>query len=138
ASAELVGVRGWQVLVGRLKGSAEVATSVVLPGRLHTELAGSIGAFSRPVPVGVSLTDTDTFAEVLDRVARAAGEATSWQDYLGDTPALGVGFVSADAAPRIEAGGVVFSARDAVLAADGHAAAFEWVRIGDSGRATPV
>lgn len=137
-SPELLVLAGWQALLARLSGSADVDVVAVLPGRLHAELSGSIGAFARAVPVRMSGTETDTFAEVLDRVARAAGEATSWQDYVGNTAGSAVGFLSADAMAPMEAGGVTFSARELVLATDGPTVALEWVQAGDAAPGTLV
>jgi hypothetical protein len=136
---ELVALAAWHVLLGLVSGSNDVAVSVVLPGRLHTELVGSVGALARPVPVRASLAETTTFAEVLDRVARAAGEAASWQDYVpADATAPGAGFVAVDAMSRVDGGDMAFASRNLTLATDGHAVALEWVRVGETQRGTLV
>jgi amino acid adenylation domain-containing protein len=130
---ELVALAAWHVTLRLISGSETIDVVAVLPDRLHAELEGSVGALARPVPVRASLAEEDTFAEVLDRVARAAAEASSWQDYAPELPANTVGFVAASAT---NANG--FSPRELTLAADGSAVALEWVRAGDAAVATIV
>ena len=135
---ELVALAAWQVLLRLVSGTSPLDVAAVLPGRLHAELAGSVGALARPVPVRVALAETDTFAEALDRVARAAGEASGWQDYASEAAAAGAGFVAADAMARVDAGDLTFAPSDVTLAADGHAVALEWANRGGTPRAAVV
>jgi amino acid adenylation domain-containing protein len=136
-SSELFVLTAWQVLLGLLSRSHEVSVGVVLPGRQHAELAGAIGAFTRPVPVHAPLGDGPTFAEALDRVARAAAESTGWQDYRGTELALPtVGFAAADALGRVAADGVAFSVAQAAPAGDGQSLMLALSEANDGWEAT--
>jgi amino acid adenylation domain-containing protein len=137
-SGELFVLTAWQVLLGLLSGSNEVHAAVVLPGRQHAELAGAIGAFARPVPVRTTLGDGGlTFAEAVDRVARAAAESTGWQDYRSTGLALPkVGFAAADTLGRIEAEGVAFSVSHAAPAGDGQSLMLSLSEANDDWEAT--
>src|SRR5207253_11392487 len=61
---ELIALAAWHVVLRLVSGASPVDVAAVLPARLHAELAGSVGAFGRPLTVRASLADPDTFAEV--------------------------------------------------------------------------
>ncbi len=75
----------WIALLARLSGAPELATVWLADGRGQPDLADAIGPYAQPLPHRVVLEPETSFAELLDRVARAARLAERWQDYATET-----------------------------------------------------
>jgi amino acid adenylation domain-containing protein len=71
---------GWQTLLWRLTGQADVAVGYHADGRTQEEARAALGLFAQPVPVRCRLDDVP-FTEVLRRVQEAVATAEQWQDY---------------------------------------------------------
>jgi len=108
--AETVVEAGWHTVLGRLSGADEVVVATVVDGRHHEEQAGAVGAYSRALPVRCRIGDDPSFAEVIDRVARARADAIRYQDWLpreGDD--LAHAFWTSPVGPAGDADAVAFT-----------------------------
>jgi amino acid adenylation domain-containing protein len=85
----------WHAVLGRFAATETATVAFVPGGRRHPDLAGALGAFSRPVPVQTRVDPARSFAEVLADVERARGDALVRQDYApaGGLGAVEIGFV---------------------------------------------
>ncbi len=82
----------WHAVLGRFSGEDETH-SAYLPGeRRHSDLDGAVGAFARPVPVGVRVEGSRTFAEALADVVQEREQALLRQDYAPEGGRLDIGF----------------------------------------------
>lgn len=91
ASDRAVLLAAWLALLVRLTGPRRQVASVVIDGRKYDELLGSLGLFSRSVPVALALSLDLTFADAVGRVHEALADAEEWQDYFQpEEPGLGV------------------------------------------------
>jgi amino acid adenylation domain-containing protein len=70
----------WHALVARLSGAGELMIAGWCDGRAQPDLERALGPYAQPVPIRSRLQADTSFAEILDQVARARAEATSWQD----------------------------------------------------------
>ena len=105
ATLEAFVLAAWCAVLARSAAADAISLAYVGAERRHEDLDGTIGAVSRTVPLPVAVPASITFAELLERVARARADAPVWQDYAPAAPgnALGTGFVSADGV-SVEAG----------------------------------
>jgi amino acid adenylation domain-containing protein len=71
---------GWHALVARLTGAGDLVIAGWCDGRAQPDLTRAVGPYAQPVPISTRVQAATTFAEVLDQVARARAQATTWQD----------------------------------------------------------
>ena len=110
---ETFALAAWDVLLARLSGEREnVEVTAALSERHYSDLESAVGALQRAVPVRVAVAEGSTFAEVLDRAARASAESATWQDYIPDVEWSQVGFAAPTTLESGEAGGVSFAVED--------------------------
>ncbi len=126
---EIVALAGWAVVLGRLSRSSDVDVSVALSDRHYADLESAVGAFQRAVPVRISFPEDATFAEVLDRTARASGDSLRWQDYAPREDSSKIGFVAPTPAEEISAGDVIFAAEDVVVSEAYCSLTLVWARV---------
>jgi len=90
----------WVVVLWKLNDGDNVVVASLSARRLHAELETAVGAFSRPLPLGVSLSDELTAGDLAAQLARSQELAERWQDFApADSDVCGAGFVEV---PRIE------------------------------------
>jgi amino acid adenylation domain-containing protein len=90
----------WVVVLWKLNEGDDVVVASLSPRRLHAELETAVGAFSRPLPVGVNLSDDLTAGDLAAQLARSQELAERWQDFApADGDVCGAGFVEI---PHIE------------------------------------
>ena len=101
---------GWQVLLWRLTGQAEVNVGVVSDGRSHEELGTALGLFAKALPLYANFEGPRSFAEVAGQARQAWSEAVEFQDYVELTGQdLANGFSVEETLSTRQAGGVAFS-----------------------------
>ncbi|MFB4276899.1 amino acid adenylation domain-containing protein [Nonomuraea sp. MTCD27] len=72
----------WSILLYRYGRQEESLLAVAHPGRRHASLEDAIGAFTRYVPMAVTLSADATADDVIRRVANADAEGAEYQDYF--------------------------------------------------------
>lgn len=125
---ELFVLAAWQVLLARLSGEQEVEVTAILPERHYSDLESAVGAFQRAVPVRLVLSERSTFAEALDRAARASAESATSHDHLPDADWSHVGFVAPAPLERRDAAGATFAAEDVFASSSGSSLLLVWAR----------
>lgn len=100
----------WQALLCRLTNRDAVVVGSICNERPLPELRGSVGLFSRPLPIAVSFEDDPSFAQVFERIAENIHLATKWQSYYPAESAGPVGFDFQRVPDRITAGGLSVTA----------------------------
>jgi amino acid adenylation domain-containing protein len=115
----LLGV--WAALLGRLTGRSSLVVGVGSEGRTAEEVTGSLGLFSRDLPLACRLEPGEPFGSLLGRLELATAEAYAWQDCFnwdlmasagGEPRWLPFGFEFGTAAEPFLAGGLRFSWRE--------------------------
>ncbi|MFC4517283.1 amino acid adenylation domain-containing protein [Streptomyces ehimensis] len=117
--ARSVMLAAWSILLYRYGGQEESLLAVAHPGRRHPALENAIGAFTRYVPLAVTLGADTTVEEAIRRVAEADAEAERYQDYFtretwagvrpGSMADLDVGFDYHELPARADEHGCVFA-----------------------------
>lgn len=83
-------------LVARLSGERELVLAGLLDGRTSEELAQALGAYAQLIPIRSRIDRDTTFAELVDQLRRARGQAARWQDFASSQQLAfscgGVGF----------------------------------------------
>jgi amino acid adenylation domain-containing protein len=74
----------WAILLARLTRRPQLTLGYAVDGRRFEELRAVPGPFTRFVPLPCKLQDDYQFEEALQRLAKAAADATEAQDYLAD------------------------------------------------------
>ncbi|MEE8586786.1 MAG: amino acid adenylation domain-containing protein, partial [Acidobacteriota bacterium] len=72
---------GWQTLLWRISEQSEVVTGTAFEGREFELMRGSLGLFSRWLPVGNRLTASYAFESLARKINRFLEKASEWQDY---------------------------------------------------------
>jgi amino acid adenylation domain-containing protein len=94
ATASALVQAAWHAVLGRFSGEETSFVGFVPGERRHPDLAGAVGAFSRPVAIHARVGATRSFAEVLAEVSRARGDALVRQDYApAGSRTVEIGFV---------------------------------------------
>ncbi|HEU4326187.1 MAG TPA: amino acid adenylation domain-containing protein [Roseiflexaceae bacterium] len=70
----------WQALLWRLSGSAELTVGAAFDGRSDEDLAGTLGLFTKYLPVGVRLEAGLPFADLLRQTVQEVENAAAWQE----------------------------------------------------------
>jgi amino acid adenylation domain-containing protein len=100
----------WAIALWKLNGEDDVVVASLSARRLHAELETAVGAFSRPLPLRVSLSDEMTAGDLAAQLARSQELAERWQDFApADADVSGAGFVELPAAEPTDAEGVTMS-----------------------------
>src|SRR2546423_128642 len=81
ASAAACAHAAWHAVLGRFGGAETTAVALLAGERRHPDLAGAVGALSRPVPVRACVAGRRMFAAVLAEVDQARRDALVRQDY---------------------------------------------------------
>jgi amino acid adenylation domain-containing protein len=98
----------WMVVLWKLNDGGDVVVGSLSARRFHQELETAIGAFSRPLPLRVSLSGEMTVGDLAAQLARSQELAERWQDFApADGDVCGAGFVEV---PRVEMSGLGISA----------------------------
>ncbi|HEX5496978.1 MAG TPA: amino acid adenylation domain-containing protein, partial [Mycobacteriales bacterium] len=109
----------WQTLLWQHTRDFGIVVGHITDGRVYEELRPVLGPCAKALPVRAGLAEADPFAEVLDRIRQAAGEAREWQEFPNwgvdgpestIHPAWGFEFTELD--PAIRAGDAEFALRD--------------------------
>jgi amino acid adenylation domain-containing protein len=101
---------GWQVLLWRLTGQAEINVGVVSDGRSHEELGNALGLFAKALPLYANFEASRSFADVVRQAKQSWSEAVEFQDYVELTgQGLANGFSVEEKLSKQQAGGVAFS-----------------------------
>jgi amino acid adenylation domain-containing protein len=111
---------GWQALLARMSGQAEMLLGVAFDGRTYEQLGEALGLFVKHLPVSCRVEDGLAFGTLAGASAEALNEAAQWQDYFtwekfangfddAETVARLPFVFSYDEAPRaVQAGGLSF------------------------------
>ncbi|MEA2148157.1 MAG: hypothetical protein QOG59_3744 [Solirubrobacteraceae bacterium] len=83
-SVEMLLQSAWLALLHRASGAAELAVVRLGNGRSQPDLADAVGPYAQPLPLRVEIEPETSFAELVDRVARATALGERWQDYATD------------------------------------------------------
>jgi len=83
---EHVALATWYAWLSRASTDTDVVTTVAVDGRIHDDLVGALGSFSRHVTVRADLDADPTFAELVQQVGARHHRAVEWQD-LAPMPA---------------------------------------------------
>jgi len=70
----------WQVFLSRMTGRPGVSIGCQFEGRNYSELANSLGALSRFLPLESVCSDATTFHDLLEQVQRDTADFRDWQD----------------------------------------------------------
>ncbi|HEX8559091.1 MAG TPA: amino acid adenylation domain-containing protein, partial [Pyrinomonadaceae bacterium] len=109
----------WHSLLWRLSGESEVVVETAFDGRKYEDLHGSLGLFTRRLPIRCRFEQGFTFTDVLRRVHEAGRDALEWLEYFSPeagegtagegAESLPVGFEYAVCPPAACHGGVTFA-----------------------------
>mgnify|MGYP001794468810 CR=1 FL=1 len=72
----------WQILLWRITGQEDITIGVASSGRSHTELAWTLGALSKYLPLSCHLDSNLSFRQVLKNISASVHDAYEWQDYF--------------------------------------------------------
>jgi amino acid adenylation domain-containing protein len=81
ASPEDVILAAWQTLLWRLSGNARPTVYVSVAGREHEQMQGSIGLFSRNLPITGRFDGSFRFDEVVEQMRLAREQAAGYQGF---------------------------------------------------------
>ena len=70
----------WQVFLSRMTGRPGVTVGCQFDGRNYSELANSLGALAKYLPLESACSDTTTFNDLLEQVQRDTADFRNWQD----------------------------------------------------------
>ena len=117
ADAEALLLACWQTLLWRHVRSADIRLGWVMDGRVFPELEPVLGPCAHVWPVSVQPTETDRFADVLDRTRRAVQDARDGMAFAdwsrnGSAPHPVWGFEWVPAAPTVADAVTSFTLRD--------------------------
>ncbi|HEX4458704.1 MAG TPA: amino acid adenylation domain-containing protein [Polyangia bacterium] len=91
----------WQALVARSTGRDEPSVALSFDGRAYDSLDVALGRFERALPVGAAAIDrTQGCDRLAQATARAAAQASEWQDYFDLARALPATAATPTTAPR--------------------------------------
>src|SRR6266550_1267162 len=81
ASPEDVILAAWQTLLWRLSGNARPTVYASFAGREHEQMQGSIGRFSRNLPVTARFDGSFRFDEIVEQMRLAREQAAGYQGF---------------------------------------------------------
>jgi len=81
ASSEDVMLAAWQTLLWRLTGNARPTVYTSFAGREHDQMQGSIGLFSRNLPITARFDGSFRFDEVVEQMRLAREQAAGYQGF---------------------------------------------------------
>jgi len=81
ASPEDVMLAAWQTLLWRLTGNARPTVYASFAGREHEQMQGSIGLFSRNLPITARFDGSFRFDEVVEQMRLAREQAAGYQGF---------------------------------------------------------
>nr|MDQ3805157.1 condensation domain-containing protein [Acidobacteriota bacterium] len=82
ATAETVLLACWQIFLWRLTGVPDFVINTAFDGGKYTELRGSVGLFTKHLPLRAALDGGGTLGDVARHVAQTHKEAYRWQEYF--------------------------------------------------------
>ncbi|MFL6285361.1 MAG: amino acid adenylation domain-containing protein, partial [Pyrinomonadaceae bacterium] len=81
-TAETVLLACWQIFLGRLTGAREFVVNTAFDGGKYAELQGSVGLFTKHLPLRFTFDERQTLADAVRQVGQAHKEAYRWQEYF--------------------------------------------------------
>src|SRR5579884_3458305 len=108
----------WHAVLAAAGGERTSSAVLVSGERRHEDLEGAVGAFAAPVPTHAEIAAATTFAELVQEIDHAAGQAAVWQDYAPAGATGSIGVLEADA-PAQRAGELSVALRSLALAGTG-------------------
>lgn len=101
----------WQILQWKLTGQNAITISHVGDGRNHEEVAGSVGLFTKALPIPCEFDGSRSFSAVAQDLQEKHRRAYEQQDYLvlGDNAELPVAFVAENLPAKFSSAGVDFT-----------------------------
>jgi amino acid adenylation domain-containing protein len=81
ASSEDVLLAAWQTLLWRLSGQSRPTVYTSFAGREHEQMQGSIGLFSRSLPITARFDGSLRFDEVVEQMRFAREQAAGYQEF---------------------------------------------------------
>jgi amino acid adenylation domain-containing protein len=82
----------WWLFLARMTGLRSLAIGCQFEGRNYAELAASLGAFAKSLPLTCECTDGITFRELVSQIHDTAAEFGNWQDsFVWNTSGLTAG-----------------------------------------------
>jgi amino acid adenylation domain-containing protein/FkbM family methyltransferase len=82
ATSETVLLACWQIFLSRLTGETEFLINAAFDGGKYAELRGSVGLFTKHLPLRAALDGGGTLSDVVRHVGQSHKEAYRWQEYF--------------------------------------------------------
>lgn len=101
----------WHILQWKLTGQNAITVSHVSDGRNHEEVAGSVGLFSKALPVPFEFDGSRSFSAVAQDLREKHRRGYEQQDYLalGENTEVPVAFIAENSPAKFSAGKVDFT-----------------------------
>lgn len=73
---------GWQALLWRLTGLADITVETAFDSRKYDDLRGSVGRFVTHLPISCRFREEVSFSDVVKNADQIKSEADEWQEYF--------------------------------------------------------